>query len=489
MFSYGAIKPILTVSDSTITNDACMLAGLGCIIQLCRIPEIGTKMVQQGAVPVVEKALLRTIGHANGAIREKAVYALGFLSKIPDVKTRVCTTRILKGLRNEFVSGTMTSKTTVLQILMNVHRKYEGEREYLLAIRDVLLDLLRTGPWTARNLCIRAMTVLYTEEEDKMHFIAQGVVERIAELVATKGQDLQEAPIVALLYLCSHPDIPQILLQKGVAKLAAGMLSSEDEVIKELSVILLKALLLYNSYEVERVVPPEKDYLLKRDLYNPQLFGAEYGGLIQEYLQTIVENRRDQNYLINMFTEEDVKLLKLTYAELESYQNTFMEIDAECSGTLDIDELKLLMVLMGEKMDKDEIVELLEEYDTDHSGNLDFKEFVIMMKGWATRFGTGMRKTYNISTKRGPIGKSRREWSLWWNKDKLEAAKVAEAKEKRLKKSDQSRDLEVQFRGHEQMALKRENEMRMREIGFSRSRNYAGKLPPISQQGSGSSVG
>jgi hypothetical protein len=436
-------------------------------------------MVQQGAIPVVEKALLRTIGHANGAIREKAVYALGFLSKIAEVKTRLCTPRILKGLRNEFVSGTMTSKTTVLQILMNVHNKFAGEREYLLEIREKLLELLNTGAWTARNLCIRAITVLFTEDEDKMHFLQQGVVERIAELVAAKGKDLQEAPIVALLYLCSHPDIPQLLLQKGVAKLAANMLSAEDEVIRELSVILLKALLLYNSFEVERVVPPEKDYLLKRDLYNPQLFGAEYGGLIQEYLQTIVENRRDQNYLINMFTQEDIKLLNLTYAELETFQNTFMEIDAECSGTLDIDELKLLMVLMGEKMDKDEIVELLEEYDTDRSGNLDFKEFVIMMKGWSTRFGTGLRKTYNISTKRGPIGKSRREWGLWWNRDKLEAAKVAEAKEKRLRKSEASRELDVQFRGHEQLALKRETEIRLREIGFSRSRNYSGKLPPI----------
>ncbi len=36
LFSYGAIKPILTVSDAALTNDACMLAGLGCIIQLCR---------------------------------------------------------------------------------------------------------------------------------------------------------------------------------------------------------------------------------------------------------------------------------------------------------------------------------------------------------------------------------------------------------------------------------------------------------------------
>lgn len=36
LFSYGAIKPILQASDASVTNDACMLAGLGCVIQLCR---------------------------------------------------------------------------------------------------------------------------------------------------------------------------------------------------------------------------------------------------------------------------------------------------------------------------------------------------------------------------------------------------------------------------------------------------------------------
>lgn len=36
MFSYGAIKPLLNVSNADVTNDACMLAGLGCITQLCR---------------------------------------------------------------------------------------------------------------------------------------------------------------------------------------------------------------------------------------------------------------------------------------------------------------------------------------------------------------------------------------------------------------------------------------------------------------------
>ena len=36
MFTYGAIKPLLLLSDAEVTNEACMLSGLGCIVQLCR---------------------------------------------------------------------------------------------------------------------------------------------------------------------------------------------------------------------------------------------------------------------------------------------------------------------------------------------------------------------------------------------------------------------------------------------------------------------
>lgn len=31
----------------------------------------------------------------------------------------------------------------------------------------------------------------------------------------------------------------------------------------------------------------------------PQRVGEEYGGMIEEYLQLIVENRRDQHYLLD----------------------------------------------------------------------------------------------------------------------------------------------------------------------------------------------
>jgi hypothetical protein len=65
MFSYGAIKPLLNSCDINLTNEACMLAGLGAVTQLCRIPEIGYRMVQQGAVPILEIGLHLKTGHGN----------------------------------------------------------------------------------------------------------------------------------------------------------------------------------------------------------------------------------------------------------------------------------------------------------------------------------------------------------------------------------------------------------------------------------------
>lgn len=108
MFAYGAIKPLLNVSDANVTNDACMLAGLGCITQLCRIPEIAMRLVQQGVVGVLESALHRTVGHNHILIREKALYALGFLSRIDNLKAKLCTSVMLQGLMNEFHSGMIT---------------------------------------------------------------------------------------------------------------------------------------------------------------------------------------------------------------------------------------------------------------------------------------------------------------------------------------------------------------------------------------------
>jgi len=172
-------------------------------------------MVGQGAVPLIEKSIMMMTGHGNQAIREKALYVLGYLSKIESVRDKLCTPVTLDGIYNEFTTGTMASKSTIMMFLMNVHGRYSQESDFVMRIRDDVMELLHNCPWNAKNLCIKMITVLYREDEDRMHMVEKGLIEAVFEVVQQKSMDLQEAPVVCLLHLCVHPDVPPILLNKG----------------------------------------------------------------------------------------------------------------------------------------------------------------------------------------------------------------------------------------------------------------------------------
>ena len=184
-------------------------------------------MVGQGAVPLIEKSIMTMTGHGNQAIREKALYILGYLSKIESIRSKLCTPVTLEGIYNEFTTGTMASKSTVMMFLVNVHGcyGYDVERAFSLRLRDPVLDLLKECPWNAKNLCIKLITVVYREDEDRMYMVEKGLVEVVFEVVHSKSSDLQEVPVVCLLHLCVHPDIPPILLSKGTASLLFKHLS------------------------------------------------------------------------------------------------------------------------------------------------------------------------------------------------------------------------------------------------------------------------
>jgi hypothetical protein len=288
---------------------------------LIRIPEIGSRVVQQGAIPVLEKGILRQIGHGNKAIREKSLYALCYLSQIEIVKGKIMTSKVMRGVKKEFAEGTLSARSSIIHMLMNVHKRYADEDELIKSFRDPLIDLLDKGPWTAKNLCLKAICVLYDNNEDRLYLVEKGLLKHLFAIINSKSDDLQEVPLVTILYLCVHAEIPKLLIKEGAASIAIKLLFCKDHVIKELSVIILKALSLYDEESISSIIPKEKSYLLQRDVRNPQLYGGEYGGLIQEYFQGIVENRRDQRYLRDTVSAEDLKELNMTDEELEAYEN------------------------------------------------------------------------------------------------------------------------------------------------------------------------
>ena len=462
MFSNGAVMPLLNSADpDTGANEPCILSSMGAVIQFCKIPLIAIKLVKQGAVPVIEKALHRSSGYAIESIREKALLSLAWLSRIPEVRNLITTEGTLSGMKREIDHGTMSARLTVVQMMLNLHNGYDKEEEFSRSVIDSIIVLLTTGTWNARNLVVKTISVIYKEPEDKHYLIEHNLFEAIFELMTSKSMDLQEAPLVALLSLLVVFDVPWIFIERGGLKVIARYLYAEDAVIRELAIIILKSMSLYNAKAVDEILPIEKRHLMEKD-DDFIVIGSEYGEMIEEYLQRIVENRKDMHYLLEQFEGDELAQMNLSAKELDSYENTFMELDFDCGGSLSLDELKVLMIMLGEKMDKEELELVLKEYDGDGSGSLDFKEFVVMMKGWSTRFGSGATKAYNEITKRGAIGKASRHFQNWWNRDATDKAEIAELKRKKKEAAEERQKLAEQFWEPDKVAKQRQQEEALR---------------------------
>jgi hypothetical protein len=98
---------------------------------------------------------------------------------------------------------------------------------------------------------------------------------------------------------------------------------------------------------------------------------------------------------------------------LTTYQKAFMELDQQCRGFLEVDALKVIMVLLGEQLDDEELQDIFNEYDTNLTGRMDFVAFIALMKGWKAKFGFGIMGRFNQATKRGVVGRARRVFGTY----------------------------------------------------------------------------
>lgn len=466
MFTHGVIKPLINAAESTDSNDPCILSSLGCIVQLCKNPFIGSKVVKQGAISLLEHTLHRNSGMCIEAIREKALYALAWLSRVPDVKAKITTNVILKGMKRQLSTGTMDSKCTVIQMLLNLHNNYPQEKQFIIDVRDDIIKLLRDSPWHAKNTTIKAICILFKSNEDKMYLIDNGIIDILFQLINEKSKELQEIPLVVMLSLLTHPQIPSIFIERKGIDVVAKLLYAIDDVIRELAIIILKAFFLYNRVTVAAAIPVDVAHLMNKDTKIPDMYGFEYGGMIQEYLQIILENRRDQRYLLDQLTQDELLNLNLSDEEIESYENTFMELDFDAAGELGEDEFKVLMIMLGEELDKDELDEIYINADVNKSNTIDFKEFVLLMKNWTKRFGDGsnVERLMNKVTNSGHIGKARKAFSTWWNKDATDKQEIAALKQRKKEAEDERKALAADFWVAEKIRLARDDEIKKRKV-------------------------
>uniref|UniRef100_A0A7S2D3Y2 EF-hand domain-containing protein n=1 Tax=Octactis speculum TaxID=3111310 RepID=A0A7S2D3Y2_9STRA len=81
-----------------------------------------------------------------------------------------------------------------------------------------------------------------------------------------------------------------------------------------------------------------------------------------------------------MSEELNIQLLeKFSQADIAELEDKFSHMDLDCSGTIDEDELRMILEGMGERVSEARLKALIGEVDTDGSGEIDFDEFCIMM--------------------------------------------------------------------------------------------------------------
>ena len=476
MFGNGASRPIIMVSDADVTSEPCMMAGLGCIAQMARIPEVGIKIARQGVVKVLEKALHMTELTNSRVIREKAITCLSWLARIPQCKHVLATPRMLKGLQQQFFDGTVLGKVACAQVLRFIHGGYPKSEAITLmrGIRQPMLEMLNQGKWTSKDQMLKSFCVLYRENEDRLWFVDNGILDMIFSIMQAKPEDLTEAPIALLLNLCTHPDVPPIIMDQGGLPIFCRILNNADApVIIDLVTILLKVISLYDRDRVDAcldaTIPVEKAHLKRMDSPDCTLFGSEYGVMVQEYCQEIVHNRWAQRYLLVQFEERNLddlaKQLGISKDMLDAYQKSFMELDVSCRGFLEMDALRVIIVMRGEDLDDEQLQEIFDEYDTEGTGRMDFAQYCDLLSGWKNRFGYGPTALVYGAFNTGTVGRIKRAFVKWWYKNKIAREQVEKVKLKAEAERLRVQQLASKFVMSADINQKREKELALRASG------------------------
>merc|ERR1719183_2706211 len=80
----------------------------------------------------------------------------------------------------------------------------------------------------------------------------------------------------------------------------------------------------------------------------------------------------------------------LTDEMIEEYEKAFRHADMSGEGSLNVDEVRVMLKNMGMLMDKKQVQDLFDEVDRDGSGQVEFDEYCSMMVKL-----TGVRKRIN----------------------------------------------------------------------------------------------
>jgi len=112
--------------------------------------------------------------------------------------------------------------------------------------------------------------------------------------------------------------------------------------------------------------------------------------------EEIIKNKEADGY--GTVTTELIQVGSSLYNTLEPVLKPFfIRYDEDGSGSIDLNELNLLMKDIGQRLSQEEIREQFAQFDADHSGQIDFQEFVTGLVHYAKERQQNLFKKERIS--------------------------------------------------------------------------------------------
>jgi len=125
------------------------------------------------------------------------------------------------------------------------------------------------------------------------------------------------------------------------------------------------------SFDITRI--SDKDWFLNGEM----LLSLEEFERLTEIIRTDVvepENEDERIYRVPDWLKNE-----FTKQELDMFRNQFMIIDVDKGGAIDAYELQELTESLGNRLNYDEALNLIADFDLDRSGTIDFGEFLTLM--------------------------------------------------------------------------------------------------------------
>ncbi|GMH94718.1 hypothetical protein TrVE_jg11050 [Triparma verrucosa] len=439
---YGAAGPLIKMLD--MKEEVCQLSAAGCLSELSRLRRNKLKISHTGGFEALLKVLDKEGDFLVQMVQEKAIAILLNLCEEKELKHHAVKLGVIPRAIKYLTIGSPNAKESAAWILCRLSKYMEAEQRQETCIP--VARMIDSDIWSVKSSAASATMQLYRDDNEKLMFVTEGEgLRRLMKMLTVRDPRVHENTLGAILSLMENADVPDMLLQmEDCIPTFLRMIPALNMSVRKLTFGILKCLSIYDLQKVMDGVP-----LIQH--YNIEHPPAEF----EDYIKAFVEKRKTKGYLSRVGKIAS----KFSEKEMKEFEALFAELDEDSSGSIDAEEIGLLVQAMGgKKMDDDQIQSLIDEVDKDGSGVIEWDEFLMIMdnikNGRGSTLGGMLGNALKQGFKRSVVGKQFTKASNYYNRKKIELEEFIYAEEKAKKEAEERKKLAEKY--WEAEAIKRE---------------------------------